>query len=288
MRILLVRHGLSKANRDKNVHKTMADHAIPLDDEGVEQAHAVGAWLQPYLEGWQKAAPSRRSAAKARSDRESLVSYIGKGSRPIVGDLPPAPLKIRMWISPYERTRGTARAIQETLGRNTLAGDKDTQELGDFPWFDTREHVLLAEQQFGLFDGILDEDLPKEFPVEYAHYKKCEDFEGKFWARMPLGESRLDVVQRVHQAFGTIHRDALKHQIDNVIIVAHGVTIRAFVMMWCHKSVEWFEAEKNPPNCSVRLIDHDGEDHGLVFEGFKNERRLASGEPLLGYDSRGR
>jgi len=39
------------------------------------------------------------------------------------------------------------------------------------------------------------------------NYKKCEDVEGKFWARMPLGESRFDVALRVHQFFGTLHRE---------------------------------------------------------------------------------
>ncbi len=49
--------------------------------------------------------------------------------------------------------------------------------------------------------------------------------------------------------------------------VSHGVSVRAFVMMWCHKSPEWLEDEKNPGNCAVRLIDDDG-DQGYIFEGF--------------------
>ncbi|MBL0216079.1 MAG: histidine phosphatase family protein, partial [Myxococcales bacterium] len=47
----------------------------------------------------------------------------------------------------------------------------------------------------------------------------------------------------------------------------HGVTLRAFVMMWCHFSPEWFEAETNPHNCAVRLIDL-GVDRGYLFDGF--------------------
>ena len=153
----------------------------------------------------------------------------------------------RLWHSPYKRASQTADFFEKSI---TI--------------YDRREHILLAEQQFGLFDGLSDEELEKRYPREHAHYQKCEEFEGRFWARMPLGESRFDVAQRVHQAFGTFRRDCDRHGIDDIIIVAHGTTIRAFVMMWCHHSVSWFESEKNPQNASVRLIE-DGYDMGTIF-----------------------
>jgi broad specificity phosphatase PhoE len=165
--------------------------------------------------------------------------------------------EFRLWLSPYRRTRETADEIQGKLGYRVL---------------DRREHILLCEQQFGLFDGIPDDQLPILFPNEHNHYDKCQKFGGRFWARMPLGESRFDVATRVHQAFGTFHRDAEKHGIRNLIIVAHGVTIRAFVMMWCHKTPEWFEDEPNPNNCSVREIV-DNEDRGYIFPGFPRAAR---------------
>lgn len=156
----------------------------------------------------------------------------------------------RMWVSPYRRTRETASLIEQAAGPGVIT--------------DVREHPLLCEQQFGLFDGVPDEELPIRFPAEHAHYAKCEKFEGRFWARMPLGESRFDVAQRVHQSFGTFQRDAANHGIEDLVVVAHGVTVRAFVMMWCHLPVEWFEREPNPKNCSVRLIEN-GVDKGYVF-----------------------
>ena len=42
-------------------------------------------------------------------------------------------------------------------------------------------------------------------------------------------------------------------------------------MMWCHLSPEWFEAEANPANGAIRLID-DGVDKGYVFGGFPRDR----------------
>ena len=85
-------------------------------------------------------------------------------------------------------------------------------------------------------------------PSSITYDMQCR-FGGKFWARMPQGESRFDVAKRIHQAFGTFHRDALEHGIQELVVICHGVTLRAFVMMWCHLSPEWFETEPNPANC---------------------------------------
>lgn len=220
MRIVLVRHGESYGNVDPTVHARMADHAIPLSDRGREQTVEAGQRLDAYFRS-QFGEPSERP-------------------------------HIRLWASPYRRTRETAERILSQAG----------------VWItDQREHILLCEQQFGLFDGVPDDELPGRFPEEFAHYDKCCRFEGKFWARMPLGESRFDVAQRVHQAFGTFHRDASDHDIRDIVVICHGVTLRAFVMMWCHLSPEWFEAEPNPSNCAIRLVNGQNDD-GYLFEGF--------------------
>lgn len=137
---------------------------------------------------------------------------------------------------------------------------------GSKPSHGVRESVLLAEQQFGLFDGLTDTQLAEKYPNETAHYDKCERLEGRYWARLPLGESRFDVSLRVHQFFGTIMRDADRHNIQDLIIVTHGTTLRAFVMQWLHLPWEWMEKEPNPKNSAVRLIE-DHVDHGYVYEG---------------------
>ncbi|MCA9677945.1 MAG: histidine phosphatase family protein [Kofleriaceae bacterium] len=223
MRIVLVRHGESQGNVDPRIHAEMADHAIPLSARGRDQAREAGQRLDDHL-------------------------------RSVYGDPDRAP-HLRLWVSPYRRTRETATELIAGAGA----------------WIrDVREHVLLCEQQFGLFDGIPDDELPSRFPDEWAHYDKCSRFEGRFWARMPLGESRFDVAQRVHQAFGTFHRDAAEHGIRDLVVICHGVTLRAFVMMWCHLSPEWLEDEPNPHNCAIRVIEN-GHDCGYVFDGFPRQ-----------------
>lgn len=218
-RIFLVRHGESESNIDRSLGKVKADHAIELTDKGRQQAEVAGGFLYNWL--------------------IDNISEQHKG-------------RIRIWNSPYLRTRETATLIQH-------------QCLG---WIlDRRENVLLCEQQFGLFDGIPNHELPKVYPDEHAFYQKCMDQGGRFWARMPLGESRFDVATRIHQFFGTLHRDADRHSIDHVIVVCHGVTLRAFLMMWSHLTPEWFDAEPNPFNCAVRLLGKSG-DRGYIFEGY--------------------
>lgn len=218
MRILLVRHGESVGNVDPMVHATTADHAVGLSERGFEQARQAGRALDAYYKG-------------ALDD-----------DRP----------HIRLWVSPYKRTRQTADALLETAGG----------------WISDRvEHILLCEQQFGLFDGVPENELTARFPAEANYYNMQCKFGGKFWARMPQGESRFDVAKRIHQAFGTFHRDALEHGIQELVVICHGVTLRAFVMMWCHLSPEWFEGEHNPANCAIRVID-GRVDRGYLFAGF--------------------
>jgi broad specificity phosphatase PhoE len=125
--------------------------------------------------------------------------------------------RLRILCSPYVRARQTGAAIEAELTRAGFT-------------FDTREAIELRELQFGLFDGIADEDLPRLFPREYEHYEKHKQFAGEFFAPMPLGESRCNVADRVKGVFGTILRDASADRpnpISDFIVVSHGVTIHA-------------------------------------------------------------
>ena len=167
----------------------------------------------------------------------------------------------RLWRSPYLRTRQTADGIIDGLN-DVLDGDLHRPKL------DVRESDLIREQEFGLFDGIPDEELPIAFPREHALYSKYEMAKGRYFARMPMGESRCDVAARCKIFFGSLDRDREQHGIENVIIVSHGVTLRCFIKEWLHLPYEWIENERNPGNCSVRLIEN-GRDRGYLHAGEK-------------------
>jgi 2,3-bisphosphoglycerate-dependent phosphoglycerate mutase len=113
------------------------------------------------------------------------ASAAGRALANLIKTPPGEPLRI--WTSLYQRTRETADRVEEEL-------------RSKFPDLDRREHINLCKQQFSLFDGIPDEALPERFPFEYEHYDRAVRHEGKFWVRMPLGESRFDVAVKIHEA----------------------------------------------------------------------------------------
>jgi 2,3-bisphosphoglycerate-dependent phosphoglycerate mutase len=174
----------------------------------------------------------------------------------------------RLWYSPYLRTKDTAAGLIEGMGNKSDV------------FRDMRRHIFLTEQRFGLFDGLDDAERAAKFPVEFADFQKWAENGGKFYARNPQGESRYDVCLRVHSFFGTIIRDAEKPSapVPSAFIVSHGTTIRAFAMMWLHKDPEWFDAEKNPNNCSIRWLARDKKggwmDNGYIFDGYPDQDAL--------------
>ena len=154
--------------------------------------------------------------------------------------------KARIWRSPYLRTRQTSEEFNKSLGIT-----------------DIREDVTLIEQQFGLFDSVPELEWGERFEVEYDEFLRQVQNQGKFYARLPLGESPFDVSIRVHQFFGTIHRDLEKHGVDTLFVFTHGTTLRTFLLRWFHYSPEWYQAEHNPKNCWIREIVDD-QDLGYI------------------------
>lgn len=144
----------------------------------------------------------------------------------------------RIWRSPFLRTRQTADEFNRSLGIT-----------------DIREDITLTEQQFGLFDAIPAEDWGKIYPREHEEYRRqCQNY-GKFYARVPMGESPFDVAIRIHQFLGTIYRDYERHGLDTLFVFTHGTTLRTFLLRYFHYSPEWYHEEPNPRNCYIREID---------------------------------
>lgn len=150
----------------------------------------------------------------------------------------------RIWRSPYIRTRQTSDEFNKHLCINII-----------------REDIALVEQQYGLFDAIPKGEWESRFPIEYAECKRQWDNAGKFYLRLPNGESPFDVALRVHQFIGTIKRDSA----DTLFVFTHGTTLRCFLLRWFYYSPEWYENEKNPKNCWIRLVDNEM-DMGFIYK----------------------
>lgn len=141
-----------------------------------------------------------------------------------------------LWVSPYTRTRETASIINEHLGIIKI-----------------KEDITLIEQRYGLFSDKEIKTIKEMFPREFEFYDNYYQNNGKFYAKMPQGESPFDVSLRTKQFLETIFRD----KSDTLFIVSHGTTIRTIVMNFLHLSPEWFNAEPNMENCAIRLVNGD-------------------------------
>ncbi len=139
-----------------------------------------------------------------------------------------------MWVSPYTRTRETAQIINGYLNINKV-----------------KEDITLIEQRYGLFSDKEISILKELYPNEFSHYDNYYQNEGKFYAKLPQGESPFDVALRTKQFIETIHRD----KEDILFVVSHGTTIKTIIMNYLHYSPEWYSKEPTPKNCSIRLIE---------------------------------
>ena len=118
-----------------------------------------------------------------------------------------------MWVSPYTRTRETASIINEQLSIKKV-----------------KEDITLIEQQYGLFSDKEIAKIREMYPDQFAFYDNYYQNDGKFYAKLPQGESPFDVALRTKQFIDTIYRDK-----ENVLfVVSHGTTIKTIVMNFFH------------------------------------------------------
>ncbi|MGE0568658.1 MAG: histidine phosphatase family protein [Bacteroidia bacterium] len=202
-RIILIRHGESEGNVNKEVYAKKPDYALNLTANGEKQSLAAGKELKSILK------------------RESVFFY----------------------VSPMWRTRQTFEKIVEALQPNAI---------------NYLEEPRIREQEWGHL----------RTKKESLAIEKDRDAYGVFYFRIPDGESAADVYDRVSDFFGTLHRDFEKDNYpDNVVIVAHGMSIRLFLMKWFHWTVEEFELLANPRNCEIIVLERGKDDKYIL----KNE-----------------
>ena len=169
---------------------------------------------------------TKQGKEEARLAGEFLKNYICDNKIDISNSV--------MWVSPYTRTRETAHIINEILGIKKI-----------------KEDITLIEQQYGLFSDKEIENIKKIYPDQFAFYDNYYQNDGKFYAKLPQGESPFDVALRTKQFINTIYRD----KEDVLFVISHGTTIKTIIMNFFHYSPEWYNNEITPSNCSIRLIE---------------------------------
>lgn len=201
MKLFLIRHGESIQNTKENYKIGLPDHKVYLSKKGEQQVIKTGEFLKKYVD-------------ENKIDLNKSV----------------------LWISPYERTRQTARLINDSLNIQKV-----------------KEDITLIEQRYGLFSDKEIELIKQMYPEEFKFYDNYYQNDGKFYAKLPQGESPFDVSLRTKQFIDTIFRD----DEDTLFVVSHGTTIKTIIMNWFHYSPEWFNNEPNIENASVRLIESE-------------------------------
>ncbi len=139
-----------------------------------------------------------------------------------------------MWVSPYQRTRETAWIINDALKIKKV-----------------KEDYALIEQRYGLFDDKAIETIKELYPNQFEYYDNWYQNNGKFYCKLPQGESPMDVAIRTRLFLETLYREKEK----NAFIVSHGTAIRTIVMNIMHYSPEWFNNDPKPENCSIKYVD---------------------------------
>jgi len=165
-----------------------------------------------------------------------------------------------LWRSPYNRAAQTAKLVDDSIKHRITK-------------YRTSRH--LREQDFGLFDGLSDEQREEQYPEEWSYYKRqCgADGRGEIFAPIPLGESKAQVGDRLNFVEDSIFRDVKKGTPIH-IMVCHNVVMRMFAMDFLNKDFSWYKQEPSPGNCNVRLIERSEEgaiDHGYIYTGKKAE-----------------
>jgi len=114
-RIILVRHGKSEGNADKNQYQSVPDYALNLTPDGIEQSRRAGA---------------------------EIKGIIGSES-------------VYVYLSPYYRTRQTYECIQESIAANVFKAIEDPrireQDWGHLRSPDVNAEIIRERDQFSTF-----------------------------------------------------------------------------------------------------------------------------------------
>ena len=164
-----------------------------------------------------------------------------------------------LWVSPYERTRQTADIINSYLKIKNR-----------------KEDITLIEQRYGLFGDMEVDVLRSKYTNEFTYLSNYYQNDGRFYAKLPQGESPYDVALRTKQFIDTIFRDGK----EVLFVVSHSTTIRTIIMNWFHFSPEWFQEEPGPQNCSVILLDYEkgNSKYKYIYKSAKKKVAISSKE----------
>ncbi|CAK7274951.1 hypothetical protein SEPCBS57363_006427 [Sporothrix epigloea] len=239
--IILIRHGQSEGNKNRDIHQTVPDHRVRLTSEGWQQAYDAGRRLRTLL----------------RADDT-----------------------IQFFTSPYRRTRETTEGVLQTLTsdspepspfkRNNIKVYEEPrlreQDFGNFqPCSAEMERMWQERADYGHFFYRI----PNGESAADA-YDRVSGFNESMWRQ--FGDDDFPSVC----ILGTYWPPwQIKASMANLCLVTHGLMSRVFLMKWYHFSVEYFEDLRNVNHCEF-LIMRKQDDSGK----YKLESKLRTWSEL--------
>lgn len=316
-RLLLVRHGESEANVNREVYSTTPDWKIPLTALGREQAFDCGKRLRNIIQ-----------------DEKLYIYY-----------------------SPYARTRQTLDEIRRSFDESQIQGEREDerlreQEMGNYQPMQEMDSTWAARNAFGrlyyrfpfgesgadvgdrvsgFFDSLLRERIGLTVPnmnerlmqgareelgclglgrwsTEGAGAAAAAGDGGAASGVAPDGAAPPSASHDAASPSGP-RRHTLRctspHPLplsdlgeaetrgvlppndhgasageeQNVLIVAHGLLIRLFIGRWFRVPMEVFETMCNPPNCAIIVLERNDRLGRLVMTDIS--KSLFGSDPLL-------
>mmetsp|Transcript_13618 Transcript_13618/g.31293 ORF Transcript_13618/g.31293 Transcript_13618/m.31293 type:complete len:340 (-) Transcript_13618:100-1119(-) len=142
---------------------------------------------------------------------------------------------IHLFVSPFERTLQTLRNVRLALEENVRH---------------TYVEPRLREQEFGNLQGD-----------DFAQYRAEQARIGRFFYRFPTGESGADVYDRTKAWWDeTVMRINARpgyEQVDALVVVTHGLTMRLILMQLFGWSPNTFSSVWNAENCEMYVLQMD-------------------------------
>lgn len=165
--------------------------------------------------------------------------------------------------------------ISSPFVRALQTKDQIVKKIPDVP---VKTNDLLVEQNFGLFIGLTTKQCYETYPELARLYDLHVQCKGEFFVTPPQGESKADVAKRASSFIEEITSCYQDSSIENLIIVSHCVFNRALNQVLLKQTPEWFLAQKQQENCSVKRFSYNGkewQDHGFIFVPRKKSQNIS-------------
>jgi len=170
--------------------------------------------------------PDHKVKLTSKGHAQALAA--GNEIRNIIGDE-----TVHVYVSPLTRTRQTFTEIAKGIQPNIA---------------DVLEDPRIREKEYGHLRS--DDDLKRILAERRAY--------GKFYYRLPDGESPADVYDRLSTFLESMYRAFERPDFpENCLLVSHGAAMRIFLMRWYRLTIEDYLKLRNPSNCQLIVMEQN-------------------------------